>query len=108
MYSKLNLFAHFSSGLQRKFREVDEEESYFEADDEEPNTVVPPAVDEVAAQEIENELHRTPRMFSLAQAPLLNKASLRVEESNSNEMNGNLPKPNNDGEIKTKSPEADE
>jgi hypothetical protein len=39
--------------LQRKFREVDEEESYFEADDDEgssTNTFVPPAVDEVAAR----------------------------------------------------------
>ena len=64
MYSKLNLFAHFSSGLQRKFREVDEEESYFEADDEEPNTVVPPAVDEVAAQEIERTSPNASHVFS--------------------------------------------
>jgi hypothetical protein len=81
---------------------VDQEESYFDADDEEPNTVVPPAVDEVAAQEVENELHRTPRMFSLAQAPLLNNAPLRIEENHSNEMNGNPPEPKNDGEAKTK------
>ena len=69
--------------MQRKFREVDQEESYFEADDEEPSTLVPPAVDEVAAQEVENELHRTPRMFSLTQAPLLNNPSHRTEENTS-------------------------
>jgi hypothetical protein len=65
---------------------VDEEESYFEADDDEgssPNTVVPPAVDGVSAQEMESELHRTPRMFSLAQAPLLNNGQLRVGENDS-------------------------
>jgi hypothetical protein len=68
---------------QRKFREADQEESYFDSDDDEgpsPNTVVPPAVDEVAAQEAENELHRTPRMFSLAQAPLLNGTPLRLDD----------------------------
>lgn len=54
---------------QRKFRLVDQEESYFDADDEESGS----ASNEVAAQEVvERELHRTPRMFSLAQAPLLN------------------------------------
>jgi protein phosphatase-4 regulatory subunit 3 len=57
---------------QRKFREVDQEESYFDSDDDESNTVVPTAVDDVAARQGERELHRTPRMFSLAQAPLLN------------------------------------
>jgi len=60
---------------QRKFREVDEEESYFETDDDDgqqvPEVVTRGAVDEVA----ENELHRTPRMFSLSQAPLLNSTS---------------------------------
>jgi hypothetical protein len=69
--------------IQRKFREEHEEESYFEADDEagqpeqQPlsNTVVPPAVDEVAAQEGDVDLHLTPRVFSLAQAPLMNHAS---------------------------------
>ena len=77
--------------LQRKFREVDEEESYFEADDDEgssPNTVVPPAVDEVSAQEVESELHRTPRMFSLAQTPLLNNGPLRVGENDSGDRHG--------------------
>jgi hypothetical protein len=68
--------------LQRKFREEHEEESYFEGDEDEgqpfhppSTTVVPPAVDEVAAQEGDGELHRTPRMFSLAQTPLLNHGS---------------------------------
>lgn len=80
---------------QRKFREDHAEESYFEGDDEahhpeqQPpsNTVVPPAVDEVAAQEGEGELHRTPRMFTLAQTPLMNHANAphRTEESDGTE-----------------------
>jgi Component of IIS longevity pathway SMK-1 len=59
---------------QRKFREIDEEESYFESDDEENGNcpIVPPAIDEVVAPRGESEMHRTPRMFSLASAPLLN------------------------------------
>jgi len=61
---------------QRKFREMDQEESYFDSDDEGTNNhpcALPQAVDEVDAQQVaESELHRTPRMFSLAQAPLLN------------------------------------
>lgn len=68
---------------QRKFREADQEESYFDDDDDDgptPNTLVPPGVDEFAAQEAENELHRTPRMFSLSQAQLLNGAPLRLDE----------------------------
>lgn len=68
---------------QRKFREEHEEESYFEADDEagqpdqQPpsNTVVPPAVDEVEAQEGDGDLHRAARMFSLAQTPLMNHSN---------------------------------
>lgn len=36
------------------------------------NTVVPPAVDEVAAQDGQGDLHLSPRVFSLAQAPLMN------------------------------------
>jgi len=57
---------------QRKFRVADQEESYFDGDDDDdvPTAYVPPVVDEVAAQDVGNELHRTPRMFSLAQAPL--------------------------------------
>ena len=79
--------------MQRKFREADEEESYFDSDDDEgssPNTVVPPAVDEVAAQEGDTELHRTPRMFSLSQAPLLNNVPLRVDQSNSTANGGGV------------------
>ena len=67
---------------QRKFREVDQEESYFDADDDEgptQSTVVPPGVDEVDAQGADNEMHRTPRMFSLAQAPLTNSETLRLD-----------------------------
>jgi hypothetical protein len=89
---------------------VDQEESYFDTDDDEPATVVPPPpVDQVAAQEVENELHRTPRMFSLAQAPLLNNGPLRMEENDSNELNGNPPEPKHDGEAKTnEGPTAEE
>lgn len=84
-----NIFL-WSSSLQRKFHEEHEEESYFEADDDEgqpepppTNTAVPPAVDEVAAQEEQGEadLHRTARMFSLAQSPLIN----HMEESENKE-----------------------
>ena len=64
---------------QRKFQEEHAEESYFDSDDDtapadQPpsNTVVPPAVDEVAAQEGEGDLHRTARMFSLNPTPILN------------------------------------
>jgi len=85
---------------QRKFQEADEEESYFESDNSgedaktngpdsllKPNPgapgatagglAMPMAVDEVDAAGVANagdssELHRTPRMFSLAQTPLLN------------------------------------
>lgn len=63
---------------QRKFREADQEESYFDSDDDDEvdrpprhATAVRTAVDEVDAQQVESELHRTPRMFSLAQVPLL-------------------------------------
>lgn len=70
---------------QRKFREADQEESYFDTDDDDdeepsPSTVVPPAVDEVAAQEGENELSRTARMFSLAQASPLNTTQRHLED----------------------------
>ena len=67
---------------------MDQEESYFESEEDErgsPNTVVPPAVDEVAAQEVEGELHRTTRMFSLAQAPLMNNGQRRVENTDPNQ-----------------------
>jgi len=76
---------------QRKFLEVDNDESYFDMDDDDDDDLIgpvppppspPPVVDEVDAQEKESEMHRTPRMFSLAQAPLLN--SLECGESNNN------------------------
>eukprot|EP00980_Cylindrotheca_fusiformis_P007958 scaffold1697_cov120-Cylindrotheca_fusiformis.AAC.40 len=66
----LTRYSNQSSIPKRKFREIDQEESYFDGDDEdeEPpsHSFTPPA-----AQEGEGELHRTPRMFSLSQAPLL-------------------------------------
>lgn len=68
---------------QRKFREADQEESYFDDDDDDgppPSTIVPPGVDEVAAQEADNELHRAPRMFTLTQAPMLNGTPRRPDE----------------------------
>ena len=61
---------------QRKFHENDEEESYFDSDDSfdtgsRRKSGASLSIDEVARQQVvENELHRTPRMFSLAQAPL--------------------------------------
>mmetsp|Transcript_20125 Transcript_20125/g.43395 ORF Transcript_20125/g.43395 Transcript_20125/m.43395 type:complete len:1431 (+) Transcript_20125:446-4738(+) len=80
---------------QRKFQEADEEESYFESTasggDASMNGManpptsptlgslsMPMAVDEVDSVPSKSpnespELHRTPRMFSLAQAPLLNQ-----------------------------------
>jgi protein phosphatase-4 regulatory subunit 3 len=62
---------------QRKYMSADREESYFDADDDDEGPPLPPVVDEVDAQvETDNELHRTSRMFSLNQAPLLNNAHL--------------------------------
>ena len=55
---------------QRKFREADQEESYFESDDEEVAAPAPSAINGVAPTE-ENDLRRTPRMFSLSPAPVL-------------------------------------
>ena len=82
--------------FQRKFREVDQEESYFDIDDEEPNTLVPPAVDEVAAQE-GDDLRRTPRMFSL-----LSNGTLRMEENNSLQIKSISPNQEVDGSAATK------
>jgi hypothetical protein len=48
---------------QRKFREVDQEESYFDCDDDEDE-------DETVMerqQAPETEMHKAPRMFSLSQ-----------------------------------------
>lgn len=53
---------------QRKFREVDEEESYFDCDDDEEvmqGAVASPSMNETT--DVENDLHRTPRMFSLTE-----------------------------------------
>ena len=71
---------------QRKYMSADREESYFDTDDDDEGPSLPPVVDEVDAQvETDNELHRTPRMFSLNQAPLLNNAHLRgVDENDEN------------------------
>lgn len=70
---------------QRKFREDHDEESYFEDDDDEmgpqpktqplTNTAVPPAVDEVAAQDNEAILHNNAHMFALTQTPLMNHSN---------------------------------
>jgi protein phosphatase-4 regulatory subunit 3 len=70
---------------QRKYREVDQEESYFEADDDENGS------DEIEAQEvIDNELHRTPRMFSLAHTPLLSNTYLGLDENKLSDNNSNV------------------
>jgi hypothetical protein len=60
---------------QRKFLEVDEEESYFESDDESAcSTMILPATEaEVAQQQVESNLERIPRMYSLSQAPPLSE-----------------------------------
>jgi protein phosphatase-4 regulatory subunit 3 len=57
---------------QRKFQEKDEEESYFEMDDDEDDrSKATSATDVNDSQEKEGDLHRTPRMFSLTDAPQL-------------------------------------
>lgn len=60
---------------QRKFLEVDEEESYFESDDESAcSTMILPATEaEVAQQQVESNLERIPRMYSLSPAPPLSE-----------------------------------
>lgn len=52
---------------QRKFREVDQAESYFESDDDDGVEA-----DAEAQEEVEKELQRTPRMFSLVDGARLN------------------------------------
>ena len=58
---------------QRKFREVDQEESYFDCDDDDdddevdPNTMMSPVSDQARGQQREIELHKMSRMFSLSQ-----------------------------------------
>jgi hypothetical protein len=59
---------------QRKFREVDQEESYFDCDDDDDD-------DETVMerqQKPETEMHKAPRMFSLSQTQ---HARLEVDES---------------------------
>jgi hypothetical protein len=74
---------------QRKFREMDQEESYFDADDDEgvENSGVLPVADDVIVDEMETaqrlesaDLHRTPRMFSLAHAPLLTHLATSMKD----------------------------
>lgn len=78
--------------MKRKFRELDQETSYFDGDDddEEPttNSYISPVVDELAAQDAESELHRTPRMFSLAQAPLLNSGPMNGSFADRKDVDG--------------------
>jgi hypothetical protein len=75
---------------QRKFREVDEEQSYFEMDDgdedlvnsrdSQPTVPALPLLFNDSVRPVENELHRTPRMFSLTDASLMNSIDERTEE----------------------------
>jgi hypothetical protein len=64
---------------QRKFREVDQAESYFESDDDdgvEHDADMPREGDLVEAEDVvEKELHRTPRMFSLSDGHSLSNVS---------------------------------
>ncbi len=69
---------------QRKYREVDEEESYFDADDDDgitPGTVLPPGIE---AKESEQDMYRTTIMFSQNQSPLLNGQTLRLDDTKMN------------------------
>jgi hypothetical protein len=98
---------------QRKFREADEEESYFDSDDEgaaaasaaainpSPDTAVAPTADEVAGQEGVPELHITPRMFPLSQAPLLDSDSgaLRAEQQHRRGNSGLHALDDDNGEV---------
>ena len=68
---------------QRKFREIDKEESYFDADDDETPTTIPlvqTGIDE--AQDAENDLVLAPRIFSLMQAPLFDGTQRRLDDEN--------------------------
>lgn len=69
---------------QRKFREIDKEESYFDADDDETpatNPGVPTGgVDEVATQDADQL--RAPRIFSLIQAPHFEGTQRRFDDEN--------------------------
>lgn len=68
-FESIELMLHFAIRFQkRKFREVDEEESYFDCDDddEEGMNGEDQSQSSNAATDIENDLHRIPRMFSLS------------------------------------------
>jgi hypothetical protein len=68
---------------QRKFHEKDDEESYFDMDDDEGDTVNANPLDITSdTQEKESDLHRTPRMFSLAEAPLGSHQQFEEMEDN--------------------------
>jgi protein phosphatase-4 regulatory subunit 3 len=68
-------YDHARSGMsekamedQRKFREVDEEESYFDCDDDEDGMQgVGDSRTMNETTDVENDLHRAPRMFSLTE-----------------------------------------
>lgn len=93
-------FGHGSrrlSGLaledQRKFREVDDEESYFDGDDEEEggleSGMYPQGIDkDDALKKKDYELHRTPRMFSLTQRTKLNHLDVEKEDNVVDGKNG--------------------
>jgi Component of IIS longevity pathway SMK-1 len=75
---------------QRKFQAKDEEESYFETDDDDNDrikTFATSSSDDF--QKREGDLHRTPRMFSLTDAPQLLANQMNVEEIDSIVSTGN-------------------
>ena len=84
---------------QRKFLAVDNEESYFDIDDEydeqnqsqqqqhqqqQQQTAVAPIFDKNEARDNEREIHRTPRMFSLSQGPLLSNPDDSTKDADCN------------------------
>jgi Component of IIS longevity pathway SMK-1 len=66
---------------QRKFQAKDEEESYFEMDDDVDDSVkTTAATNSNDFQEKEGDLHRTPRMFSLKDAPQILENQMNAGE----------------------------
>jgi hypothetical protein len=59
---------------------VDEEESYFDADDDDGPTATTTAPSGPDTKDLEKNIHRTPRMLSLTQAQLLNGARVDGEK----------------------------
>lgn len=61
---------------QRKFREADQESSYFDADEDDPpspnSNAVPTTGREIGLADGMSPLHRAPRIFALVQPPRLN------------------------------------